>query len=211
MPDNLVNGRCCSRPEAEPNYTICFPDTQIIPDETIQNNPFYDFENEESYWTYIIQIDEPTESPANITDLSHWNIQMCCPLIENEDEDDFTVEISRDGGETFVEHEDIEIRPGGDPPIGGVECILKIDEVEQPTGETWIYRITIHNPEYFDLAAEEGTVEVKHGARPSPGFQIFDKDTCGPDNVLFTPSIDCNRVTPPPPPPPPPEPLKRGF
>lgn len=63
---------CCSNPINPPNYTVCFPEQQIIPSGLIEANPFYDFADRISYWTYTIEID-----PDGIPDLSHWVLQIC--------------------------------------------------------------------------------------------------------------------------------------
>lgn len=185
------NDICCSQPPLDPNYTVCFPDQQIIPTSmTPVANPFYDVANTQSFWTYTIQID----GPNGIADLSHWNIAMCEDLLEaavdNED-DFFIVEVSEDGGATFDNITAIiEALPGGDPSLAppfNTVPVLKIG-LEQPAGTTWIYRITIIDDNFFDLAAETGSAFIKAGS----GDFIFNSANCGV-NALPTPSVNCNR------------------
>lgn len=94
---------CCSNPSAEPNYTICFPDQQIIPGGALAANPFYDFNARVSYWTYTIEIDA---GGSVIKDLSNWVLQIC-PELKAED---LTVEFSQDG-QTFIPISQIEVLP----------------------------------------------------------------------------------------------------
>ena len=186
------NQVCCSQPAADPNYTVCFPAQQVIPDGTTRENPFYDFSNQKSYWTYEIQIDSAPQFP----DLSHWDIEMCEELIEQEQEDDFIVE-RKDNGE-FTVITDIDVLSDGDPSIPPTQGpapipLLKIDD-NQLTGTTVIYRITIQDPEFFNVASEAGTIAIKHGNQLPPGYQIFDESICG-NNVLPVPSRNCTRVS----------------
>jgi hypothetical protein len=150
MPNILQTDICCSRPPEDPNYTICFPAQQLIPGDTTEANPFYDFTNEVSYWTYIIQIDDG--GPVT-PDLSHWVLQICPELTE----DDLVVEISIDGGLTFTPINQFEVL-AIDPPTG-IEDVLKIER-EQDKGTTVIYRITISDPDFFNLAAEPATLGI---------------------------------------------------
>ncbi len=174
---------CCSQPPADPNYTVCFPAQQVIPGGLIRANPFYDVTNEQSFWTYTIQIDQ-APGPG-FTDLSHWVLQVCPELTE----DDFVVEVSENGGAfQVIPPDEIEVL-AVDPPTG-VTNVLKIDR-GQPKGTTFTYRITITDSAFYNLAAEPGTVAIKHGNLPAPGFQIFDGASCG-SNVLLTPSVECN-------------------
>jgi hypothetical protein len=187
---------CCSQPPADPNYTVCFPAQQATP-VGIRENPFYYFAARRSYWTYTIQIDG---DGGQISDLSHWDLQICQALANQGDPGDFTVEVSTDGVTYSPFSGVLEVLPGDDPSLNppvAVTGLLKIDfENEgQATGTTVFYRITILDPVFFDLAAEPGTVIIKHGTNPDPGYQVFNSGSCG-SNVLPTPSVGCNRVTP---------------
>lgn len=190
---------CCSSPTAEPNYTICFPETQYIPGRlTPTVNPYYDFINKKSYWTYFIQIDEGAE--GNISDLSHWDIQMCPDLTCRKDPSDFYVEYSTDGINYIpvpVENIEVFCNDPGDksipyPDSNGLPYVLKINQ-SQDKGSTVYYRITILNDSFFDLAPDPGLQALKHGEKPGPNqYEIFNGITCG--TALPSPSITCKRV-----------------
>jgi|GEM_PF-5057480 len=176
---------CCSNPTVPPNYTVCFPSTQVIPNGSTQANPYYDFAARISYWTYTIEI-----SPAGpeLKDLSYWVLQICPD--RNLTAQDFVVEISTDGGINFFPISEIEVLTV-DPPTG-VQNVLKIERA-QDKGTTVIYRIAIIDPAFFDLAAEAGTIAIK----AHNDSIYFDENTCL--HALPTPSVDCDRVMPPPP------------
>ncbi len=184
---------CCSQPpDPALNYTVCFPAQQVIPGGLTRANPFYDVANQRSYWTYTIQIDP---GPGQlITNMSHWDLQICSLLAAQQDPNDFNVEVSADGV-NYVPVPSWDVLPGGDPSIPGppppvVPDVLKINQ-GQTKGTTMFYRITILDPAFFDLAAEPGTIIIKQGANPAPGFEIFSVATCG-NNALPTPSFACN-------------------
>lgn len=168
---------CCSNPATEPNYTICFPDQQVIPGGMLEANPFYDFNSRVSYWTYTIEIDS---GGSEIKDLSNWVLQICPELSV----DDLKVEISQDG-QTFIPITDIEVL-GVDPP-SGVRNVLKINRA-QLKGTTLIYRISIIDNNLFDLAGESGTIGIKAGT----GIFLFNENSCL--HSLPTPSLDCIKV-----------------
>jgi len=176
---------CCSNPAVPPNYTVCFPSTQVIPDGSTQVNPYYDFAAQISYWTYSIEI-----SPAGpeLKDLSHWVLQICPD--DNLTAQDFLVDISINGGASFFPIAEIEVLAVD--PTTGVQNVLKIDRA-QDKGTTIIYRIAIIDPAFFNLAAGAGTIAIKAG----PQSFYFDENTCL--HALPTPSVNCDRVSPPPP------------
>lgn len=69
----------------------------------------------------------------------------------------------------------------------GILNVLKIDRPQQK-GTTLIYRISINNPNLFDLAGEAGTIAIKAG---TVSF-IFNENNCL--HALPTPSLDCIKV-----------------
>jgi len=185
---------CCGQP-ANDLYTVCFPDQQVLPGGELADNPFYDFEQQISYWTYTIQI---AANGPTVTDLSHWNLQMCEQLLDEARENEsnfFSAQVSENGGAFIDITGTLEALPNGDPsldaPFNAIP-VLKFER-EQPKGTTFTYRLAIISPTYFNLAAQLGTILVKHGVEPPPGFQVFSPTTCAP-NALVVPSPDCARV-----------------
>lgn len=174
---------CCSNPTIPPNYTVCFPSTQVIPNGSTEANPYYDFAAQISYWTYTIEI-----SPAGpaLKDLSHWVLQICPD--RNLTVQDFRVDISTNGGINFFPISDLEVLTVD--PTTGVQNVLKINR-GQNKGTTVIYRIAIVDPAFFNLAAGAGTIAIKAGT----GSFYFDENTCL--HALPTPSVNCDRVMPP--------------
>ena len=208
---NNLNERCCSMN----GYQVCFPTTQEV-NSVNKSNPYYNFNEKKSFWTYTIQID------TNQSDLSHWNLAMCGPFIQKirdqiDDQeidvnilDFFQVEIKKEG-EEFTEITNLEELPGGDPSIQPINLhnipVLKIENPQSADGQTYIYRIIIKDEEYFNLAAEPGMVPIKTGGPPDVGFYIFNSYqeymfpeipfTCTGENTILGPAIDCNQVDPP--------------
>ena len=205
------NTKCCT----QYGYRVCFPPTQEVNDVN-RSNPYYDFSEQKSIWTYNIHID------CNERDLSHWNLAMCGQFLQEvrdqiDDEnlninilDFFQVEVKPEGGE-FTEITNLEELPGGDPSIWPVNVhnipVLRIDHCQPANNITYIYRITIKHSEYFKLAAEPGIVPIKEGGPPWVGYYIFNSYqefispdiplTCTGDDIIVGPSINCNQVDPP--------------
>lgn len=190
MNDKLLrqNDTCCILPTGDPNYTVCFPSTQTLPGGIPgAPNPTYNFGLQESYWTYEISVDE---QPA----VSQWFLQICTELAAREEKDDFKVELSVDGGANFSNVASFDVNVA--PQFGIPETANSL-QIQRgiPQGETYIFRITIKNPTYFDLAAEVGGNIT---LRISGGEEIYNSTTCtDPNEPLPTPSFDCNRVPPP--------------
>lgn len=169
----------CSNPATPPSYNLTFPDTQVIPSSEIKSNPFYDFTANKSYWTYIIDIDSSSE----LNDLSYWVLQICPEITVEE----LSVEVSTDGGDSFIPVLDIEVL-GVDPPTG-VFSVLKINR-PQNRGTTNIYRIEINSPTFYDLAAQSGTIAIAAGT-----LNFFFVATTCPESFP-TPSIRCQQIAP---------------
>lgn len=170
---------CCSNPITTPNYTVCFPDSQVIPGGSTQANPYYDFTNQVSYWTYTIDIDS---GGSEIKDLSHWVLQICPDRAITTGS--FTAAISTDGT-NFTPISEIKVE-AIDPPTG-VTNVLKINR-GQNTGTLLYYRIAIVDPDYFNLAPGPGIIAIKAGT----GTFSFNASTC--TTVLPTPSINCTKI-----------------
>lgn len=173
---------CCSNPTTDPNYTVCFPDQQVIPGGATQANPYYDFTNQISYWTYTIEIDP---AGPELRDLSHWVLQVCrdSDITVNS----FSVAISADGT-NFTPISEIQVLRID--PTTGITNVLKIDRA-QIKGTTLYYRIAIIDPNFFDLAPQPGIIAIKAGT----GTFIIDGNTCL--HALPTPSVACIKVESP--------------
>lgn len=154
-------------------YTVCFPEQQVIPNGTTQNNPFYDFTTQESVWTYTI------DTGGN--HINHVDIQVCSQL----DKKDLTIQNSYDGGVTWNDINGFNIHDGG---------TLTIHE-SQGAHNSIIYRIVIQNATLFNLVAEAGTISLDIQS----GTVTFDSTSCGtsPNTPLLTPSANCSKYDPP--------------
>jgi len=181
MKEAMFMSICCFNPTTTPNYTVCFPVQQVIPGGATQANPYYDFTNQISYWTYTIEIDP---AGPELKDLSHWVLQVCrdSDITVNS----FSVAISTDGT-NFTPISEIQVLRID--PTTGITNVLKIDRA-QLKGTTLYYRIAIVDPNFFDLAPQPGIIAIKAGT----GTFIIDGNTCL--HALPTPSVDCIKVEP---------------
>jgi hypothetical protein len=169
------------------SITICFPDKQIIPNGTCQTNPFYDTVNQRSYWSYTI------ETTAGIDKFEHWALQICGALAARKDKKDFSIDFSDNGGASFTAVNGFLVTPNDN--LTGLTNCIRINESQAPT-TCRIYRITILAPDFFNLAAEPGTVV----ARVESANLTFDPATSCSASPLLTPSINCTLIPVPPPP-----------
>ena len=178
MKDLLRPTICCS----QAGYTLCFPDTQIIPNGTTQSNPFYDFVDQQSFWTYTIQLSESANS------FQQFAVQICSELAARTDKNDFKVERSDDNGVTFTNINGFQVSTHDN--LTGLDNVIRINESGNP-GTFTIFRITILNPNFFNLAPEAGSLVIRN---QNTNF-LFDSTTCNP--ALPTPSVNCTRIPPP--------------
>lgn len=153
------------------NYTVCFPEKQVIPDTTTQKNPYYNFSMQQSVWTYMIG--------TCGRQICRVNIQICSQL----NKQDLTIQNSYDSGLHWNEVNGFYIQ--GD--------VLTID-ASQGVHDSIIYRIVIQNDHLFNLAAESGTISLNI----QYGTVTFDATTCAtsPNTPLLTPSVNCNKYNP---------------
>jgi len=167
--DNFLRANVCG---TQSGYTVCFPATQKLADNTTQINPYYDFSAQQSVWTYTFTIDTGSKK------FNHWQLGICSSI---EDKDDFTIERSDDGGTTFSSISGFQILTAG---------YLRINESGNPDTSI-IFRITIVNSSYYNLAAEAGPIILTVTSTDYTFDTSYD---------ISTPSINCNIITPPQPP-----------
>lgn len=179
------------------SITISFPAKQIIPNGTCQDNPFYDTVNQRSFWSYTI------ETTAGIDRFEHWALQICGALAARKDKKDFSIDFSDDGGTSFTAVNGFLVTPNDN--LTGLTNAIRINESQGATS-CRIYRITILNPDFFNLEADPGTLV----ARVESDNLTFDPATTCSASPLLTPSTNCTLVPVPPPPPSPSKQTKHG-
>ncbi len=168
------------------DFTVCFPDQQLLPNGTTQSNPFYDDVNRRSYWTYYITIDAGNK-------YEHWSLEICPIFASEGTKDDFFIEFSDDDGVMFT-------------TVNGWQLFsntntLRINESRNPppAPSTRIYRIVILNENFYNLVADPGTVIVTRQGVDA----IFSPVACSiaPNEPILTPSVLCEMRPKPPVPP----------
>lgn len=187
----MLTRQCVGETCTISDFTVCFPDQQLIPDGTTQPNPFYDDINRRSIWSYYITIDAGNK-------YEHWSLEMCSILVQQGSKDDFLVEFSDDDGVTFTTANGWQLFPSTNT--------LRINESKNPPAapSTRIYRIIILNENFYNLVAAPGTVIVTRQGVDA----VLSPIACSisPNEPLLTPSVDCEmRPKPPVPPIPPPK------
>jgi len=136
----------------------------------------------QSVWTYTIQLTDTANS------FQHFAIQLCSVFASEGSKSDFTVERSDDNGTTFTNVNGFQLFTTDN--LMNLTNDLRINESGNP-GTFTIFRITILNASFFNLAAEAGTVAI----RDTNTVYTFDTTY-----DISTPSINCNIVTPTQPP-----------
>lgn len=171
----------CSGICAVSGITVCFPAKQIIPDGTYQDNPFYDIIHQRSFWSYSIA------AASEAKGFEHWALPICSQLATRKNKQDFSIEFSDNNGASFKAVKDYKVTTHEN--LINFSNYIRINESQAP-GTCFLYRITIQNPDFFNLEAEPGSIVVR-----SPKDKIlFDPNRNCSNSPLLTPSVNSNKV-----------------
>lgn len=165
--NNLLRANVCG---TQAGYTVCFPSAQKIADGTTQVNPYYDFLNKQSVWTYTFSVASDSKK------FEHWQLWICPLLGALGNKADFKIERSDDNGSSWKIINGFQVK----------NTYIEIDESGDPDAFI-IFRITILNPNYYILAAEAGIIVVEAES---------DDYTFDTSYNISTPSINCNFIPP---------------